>query len=159
MGSLSSVITRVVIWFLWHGLFHWITWQSCDKVYNPIKVIMFSLISVSSKISISFMKIFKLTHLCQLDSSTSTFQVGQVHYEYKWLVLIITMLRRDLSVLNANSVDTDQTPHWSWSILVVKKGKRKVQGVLQSQTAALPRHQEENETDKSKQIEQTYEKH
>ena len=31
------------------------------------------------------------------------------------------------------------------------KGKRKVQGVLQSQTAALPRPQEEEETDKSKQ--------
>ena len=44
---------------------------------------------------------------------------------------------------------------------VVKKGKRKVQGVLQSQTAALSRHQEEEETDKTKQaqIEQTYEKH
>ena len=42
-----------------------------------------------------------------------------------------------------------------------KKGKRKVQGVPQSQTAALPRHQEEEETDKFKQaqIEQTYEKH
>ena len=42
-----------------------------------------------------------------------------------------------------------------------KQGKRKVQGVPQSQTAALPRHQEEEETDKSKeaQIEQTYEKH
>ena len=41
-----------------------------------------------------------------------------------------------------------------------KKGKRKVQGVPQSQTAALPRHQEEEETNKSKQaqIEQTYEK-
>ena len=38
-----------------------------------------------------------------------------------------------------------------------KKGKRKVQGVPQSQTAALPRHQAEEETDKSKQaqIEQT----
>ena len=38
-----------------------------------------------------------------------------------------------------------------------KKGKRKVQGVPQSQTAALPRPQEEEETDKSKQaqIEQT----
>ena len=47
------------------------------------------------------------------------------------------------------------------SLLSVKKGKRKVQGVPQSQTAALPRHQEEEETDKSKQaqIEQTYEKH
>ena len=38
-----------------------------------------------------------------------------------------------------------------------KKGKRKVQGVPQSQAAALPRHQEEEETDKTKQgqIEQT----
>ena len=44
---------------------------------------------------------------------------------------------------------------------IVKKGKRKVQGVPQLQTAALPRPQEEEETDKSKQaqIEQTYEKH
>ena len=32
-----------------------------------------------------------------------------------------------------------------------KKGKRKVQGVPQSQTAALPRHQEEEETNKTKQ--------
>ena len=44
---------------------------------------------------------------------------------------------------------------------ICKKGKRKVQGVQQSQTAALPRAQEEEETDKSKQAqtEQTYEKH
>ena len=42
-----------------------------------------------------------------------------------------------------------------------KKGKRKVQGVPQSETAALPRPQEEEETDKYKQVqtEQTYEKH
>ena len=42
-----------------------------------------------------------------------------------------------------------------------KKDKRKVQGVPQSQTAALLRPQEDEETDKSKQaqIEQTYEKH
>ena len=41
-----------------------------------------------------------------------------------------------------------------------KKSKRKVQRVPQSQTAALPRPQEEEETDKSKQeqTEQTYEK-
>ena len=32
-----------------------------------------------------------------------------------------------------------------------KKGKRKVQGVPQSQAAALPRHQEVEETDKTKQ--------
>ena len=43
----------------------------------------------------------------------------------------------------------------------MKKGKRKVEGVPQSQTTALPRHQEEEETNKSKQaqIDQTYEKH
>ena len=35
--------------------------------------------------------------------------------------------------------------------MVYKKGKRKVQGVPQTQTAALPRHQEEKETDKTKQ--------
>ena len=42
-----------------------------------------------------------------------------------------------------------------------KKGKRKVQRVPQSQTTALPRPQEEEETDKSKQArtEQTHEKH
>ena len=42
-----------------------------------------------------------------------------------------------------------------------KKGKRKVQGVPQSQIAALPRLQEEEEIDKYKQaqIDQTFEKH
>ena len=42
-----------------------------------------------------------------------------------------------------------------------KNGKRKAQEVPQSQAAALLRHQEEEETDKTKQgqIEQTYEKH
>ena len=46
-------------------------------------------------------------------------------------------------------------------LLFWKKCKRKVQGVPQSQTAALPRPQEEEETDKSKQAqtEQTSEKH
>ena len=45
--------------------------------------------------------------------------------------------------------------------LDMDRGKKKVQGVPQSQTAALPRPQEEEETDKSKQAqtEQTYEKH
>ena len=44
---------------------------------------------------------------------------------------------------------------------LLKKGKRKVQGVPQAQTAAFPRPQEEEKTDKSKQaqIKQTYEKH
>ena len=40
-----------------------------------------------------------------------------------------------------------------------QKGKRKVQGVPQSQAAALPRHQEETEKTKQAQIEQMYEKH
>ena len=45
--------------------------------------------------------------------------------------------------------------------MVSTKGKSKVQGVPQSQTAVLPAHQEEEESDKTKptQIEQTYEKH
>ena len=45
--------------------------------------------------------------------------------------------------------------------LFMNKNKRKVQGVPLSQTAALPRPQEEKGTDKSKQAqtEQTYEKH
>ena len=33
----------------------------------------------------------------------------------------------------------------------IQKGKRRVQGVPQSQAAALPRHEEEEETDKTKQ--------
>ena len=45
--------------------------------------------------------------------------------------------------------------------IMKKIGKRKVQGVPQSQAVALPKHQEEEETDKTKQaqIEQTYKKH
>ena len=47
------------------------------------------------------------------------------------------------------------------SCVYQKRGKRKVQGMPQSQTADLPRHQEEEKTDKTKQaqIKQTYEKH
>ena len=50
---------------------------------------------------------------------------------------------------------------WVFFKIVIKKGKRNVQGVPQSQTEALPRPQEEEETDKSKQAQtkQTYEKH
>ena len=46
-------------------------------------------------------------------------------------------------------------------LVSIKTGMRKVQRVPQSQTAALPRHQEEEKTDKTKQeqIEQTYKKH
>ena len=44
-------------------------------------------------------------------------------------------------------------------MLMTKKGKRKDQGVPQSQAAVLPRHKEEPEKTKQKQIEHTYEKH
>ena len=44
---------------------------------------------------------------------------------------------------------------------LIKKGKKKVQGVPRLQTSAPPRHLEEEETEKTKQaqIEQTHEKH
>ena len=50
--------------------------------------------------------------------------------------------------------------YWVGQILK-KRDNRKGQGMPQSQTAALPKHQEEEETDKTKQaqIEQMYEKH
>ena len=59
-------------------------------------------------------------------------------------------------------VDTQlQLPRYKKALCYTKKVKRKVQGLPQSQNAALPRHQEEEETDKTKQaqIEQTYVKH
>ena len=48
----------------------------------------------------------------------------------------------------------------AYTFTIPKKSKIKVQRAPQSQAAALPRHQEEEETDKIKQaqIEQTYEK-
>ena len=53
------------------------------------------------------------------------------------------------------------SPTGDWARWTAKKVREKVQGVPQSQTAALHRHQEEEETNKSKQaqIEQTFEKH
>ena len=46
-----------------------------------------------------------------------------------------------------------------WFYIARKKDKRKIQLVPQSHAPALPRHQEEEETDKTEQaqIEQTYE--
>ena len=64
---------------------------------------------------------------------------------------------------NSTALERSEINYWELKLALQdsKKGKRKVQGVPQSQTAALPRPQEEEETDKSKQaqIEQTYEKH
>ena len=74
------------------------------------------------------------------------------------------MTRTSFTMANSNSFfyflenpfDSTRKP-----VLMDKKSNRKVQGVPQSQVAALPRHQEEEKTDKTKQaqIEQTYEKH
>ena len=63
-----------------------------------------------------------------------------------------------LAISFCHTLKTDAQPT---NIYKIKKDKRKVQGVPQSQTAALPRPQEEEETDKSKQAQtkQTYEKH
>ena len=57
---------------------------------------------------------------------------------------------------NANADDRgDYNSSPCTSYRRAKKGKKQVQGVPQSQTAALPRHQEEEETDKTKQANQT----
>ena len=50
-----------------------------------------------------------------------------------------------------HSIVVNNSVSWQLTADSEKKGKRKVQGVPQSQTAALPRPQEEEETDKSKQ--------
>ena len=74
---------------------------------------------------------------------------------------VINVASRNNAILDPIIIYDDMPYSDSGVIDTPKKGKRKVQGVPQSQTAALPRHQEEEETDKTKQaqIEQTYEKH
>ena len=74
------------------------------------------------------------------------------------LGLLMDKLRQSMTELSAR--DTIMAGYYKKE-KKRKKGKRKVQGVSQSQIAALPRHQVQEETDKSKQaqIEQTYEKH
>ena len=49
--------------------------------------------------------------------------------------------------ISANFDNEDDVCDFVFACLHAKKGKRKVQGVPQSQTAALPRHKEEEETD------------
>ena len=84
------------------------------------------------------------------------------------ILIVLTTGQRcqTLAAINLGSMDVKRGNHVNIRIRELlkqskKKGKRKVQGVPQSQTAALPKPQEEEETDKSKQaqIEQTYEKH
>ena len=66
-----------------------------------------------------------------------------------------------IHVRNADIYETSRTERINYICKPSKKGKRKIQGVPQSQTAALPRPQKEEETDQSEhaQIEQTYVKH
>ena len=75
------------------------------------------------------------------------------------LTLDTTSKSINLSVIS--NADCHYYYHFQLKQKIKKSGKRKVQGVPQSQTATLPRHQEEEETDKTKQaqIEQMYEKH
>ena len=53
---------------------------------------------------------------------------------------------------------SEGTDQFALVIQIIKRGKRNIQGVPQSQAAALPRHQEEQKKDKTEhaQIEQTY---
>ena len=86
------------------------------------------------------------------------------YFLYKYMN-ITNRLNITISPIRLHSASSLQIPRstarFNLCNLLLKKGKRKVQGVPQSQTAALPRPQEEEETDKSKQAqtEQTYEKH
>ena len=61
-------------------------------------------------------KTWLLTQLCRVDSSTSL--IGQVHFQKQgvWLVFIISIFI-EISVLNANNVDPDQTPCYTVSDL------------------------------------------
>ena len=81
----------------------------------------------------------------------NVYNVLSIRFPYRTVHIRITII---LECLFYSSFATDRSK-------VKKKGKRKVQGMSQSQTAALPRHQEEEETDKSKQAQnkQTYKKH
>ena len=82
------------------------------------------------------------------------------------------MILKAILILSDQGTELLKVGNWSYTTLPLdiirtsgvfhngKKGK-KSPGSAQSQATALPRHQEEEETDKTKQaqIEQTYEKH
>ena len=60
-------------------------------------------------------------------------------------------LWENVFVYNPHCVAKGASPSKNGIYKKKKKGKRKVQGVQQSQAAGHPRHQEEEETDKTKQ--------
>ena len=83
-------------------------------------------------------------------------------FSYHFLIQLFGDKNCEVSIIKGYKSMISYTLKFSSDIKIVKiKGMRKDQGVPQSQTEALPRHQEEEETDKSKQaqIVQTYEKH
>ena len=82
---------------------------------------------------------------------------GLFSYLFSEVYRLANQFRRE----NADVVSDKLVENDAGELSMSEKGKRKVQGVPQSQTAAHPRPQEEEETDKSKQAqtEQTYEKH
>ena len=88
----------------------------------------------------------------QTEHTLSLIWAFNVRLQYHWILKLFYLI---LSFKVISSRILQNIPIYS------KKGKRKVQGAPQSQTAALPRPQEEEETDKSKQAQtdQTYEKH
>ena len=79
-------------------------------------------------------------------------------HKISWLKCITVFI---LNTRSARPTDPDDMLQNGAADQGVKKDKRKVQGVPQTQATAHPRHQEEEETDKTKQaqIEQTYKKH
>ena len=83
--------------------------------------------------------------------------LGDVHFRHTFF----DDNKQFIKWISLNAVNTTTKMQRAAVPKFIKKSKRKVQGVPQSQTAALPRPQEEEETDKSKQAqtEQTYEKH
>ena len=92
-------------------------------------------------------------------SKDGRFTIHKAGFEAKIVIYRLHLLSLQIWITNSQ-------PHITLDLNLsnpqqIKKGKRKVQGVPQSQTAALPRPQEEEEADKSKQaqIGQTYEKH
>ena len=94
-----------------------------------------------------------MNQLCSLKA----FSQRKLHQEE-----IIALKLQDLKIFgDIHGLMHFVTFYYLYVCLEKKKGKRKVQGVPQSQTAALPRPKEEEETDKSKQAqtEQKYVKH
>ena len=96
--------------------------------------------------------------VCRNESAEHTIKVTHKH---PFTALKIHVSKRTRDLLERCASNRYQLSCRGLTEIKVKKSKRKVQGVPQSQTAALPRPQEEEETDKSKQAqtEQTYEKH